>query len=196
MSGRTAGWSASSSLREYEPRRAESSAVRRGGAGRSQTDEAAVCGMRQGGRRVEVQREEATAILPATPCPRPLHRSCPDASPPPLAPHPSPAAISSLLSPLLPPPPPPPLSLLLAPRASLLRSSSRVADISWVAGDDVWGVQNIMHPDLKQPVFAQWYGSDDLLDVSAALMGVTRDEMQFGEYPEAARASRSVYALG
>ncbi|CAK9786872.1 hypothetical protein CC85DRAFT_289294 [Cutaneotrichosporon oleaginosum] len=49
----------------------------------------------------------------------------------------------------------------------------------WVEGDDVWGVQNIMHPDLAQPVFAQWYGSDDLLDVSAALMGVTRDDMQF-----------------
>jgi hypothetical protein len=53
----------------------------------------------------------------------------------------------------------------------------------WVDGDDVWGVQNIMHPDLHKPVFAQWYGSDDLLDVSAALMGVTRDDMQFGEPP-------------
>lgn len=51
----------------------------------------------------------------------------------------------------------------------------------WVEGDDVWGVQNIMHPDLHQPVFAKWYGSEDLLDVSAALMGVTRDDMQFGE---------------
>lgn len=46
-------------------------------------------------------------------------------------------------------------------------------------GDDVWGCQNLMHPDLGEPVFAQWYGSEDMLDVSAALMGVTRDEMQF-----------------
>lgn len=49
----------------------------------------------------------------------------------------------------------------------------------WTVGDDIWGVQNLMHPDLHQPVFAQWYGSEDMLDVSAALMGVTRDAMQF-----------------
>lgn len=48
-------------------------------------------------------------------------------------------------------------------------------------GDDVWGCQNLMHPDLGEPVFAQWYGSEDMLDVSAALMGVTRDQMQFGK---------------
>ncbi|WOO82109.1 uncharacterized protein LOC62_04G005610 [Vanrija pseudolonga] len=49
----------------------------------------------------------------------------------------------------------------------------------WTEGDDVWGVQNIMHPELGKPIFAEWYGSDDLLDVSAALMGVERKDMQF-----------------
>lgn len=38
-----------------------------------------------------------------------------------------------------------------------------------------------MNPELDESVFAEWYGSDDLLDVSAALMGVTRNDMQFGE---------------
>lgn len=52
----------------------------------------------------------------------------------------------------------------------------------WTEGDDVWGVQNIMHPELGKPIFAEWYGSDDLLDVSAALMGVERKDMQFGGY--------------
>lgn len=45
-----------------------------------------------------------------------------------------------------------------------------------------------MHPDLGEPVFAQWYGSEDMLDVSAALMGVTRAEMQFGKSPLMGRA--------
>lgn len=56
----------------------------------------------------------------------------------------------------------------------------------WSAEDrkqGCWGVQNIMHPDLHEPVFSQWYGSDDMLDVSAALMEVPRSAMQFGTSP-------------
>ena len=53
----------------------------------------------------------------------------------------------------------------------------------WTAGDDVWGVQNLMHPQLHQPVFSKWYGSDDMLAVSAALMHCSKEEMQFGEFP-------------
>lgn len=50
----------------------------------------------------------------------------------------------------------------------------------WVAGDDVWGVQNLMHPDLGEEVFAEWYGSEGMLEVSAALMGCRVEDMQFG----------------
>lgn len=50
----------------------------------------------------------------------------------------------------------------------------------WVAGDDVWGVQNLMHPDLGEGVFADWYGSEGMLEVSAALMGCRVEDMQFG----------------
>ncbi|GFZ49812.1 hypothetical protein JCM24511_07215 [Saitozyma sp. JCM 24511] len=50
----------------------------------------------------------------------------------------------------------------------------------WVAGDDVWGVQNLMHPDLGEGVFAEWYGSEGMLEVSAALMGCRVEDMQFG----------------
>lgn len=47
--------------------------------------------------------------------------------------------------------------------------------------DDVWGVQNLMHPGLGEGVFTDWYGSGEMLEASASLMGCTVDEMQFGE---------------
>lgn len=52
----------------------------------------------------------------------------------------------------------------------------------WDAQDDIWGIQNIMHPDLDQPVFREWYGRPDMLQVCAALMGCELKDMQFGEY--------------
>ena len=51
----------------------------------------------------------------------------------------------------------------------------------WTRGDDVWGVQNIMHPDLGEDVFKEWYGSEDMLRVSAGLMGCDVGDMQFGQ---------------
>jgi hypothetical protein len=50
----------------------------------------------------------------------------------------------------------------------------------WTEGDDVWGVQNIMHPKLGEEVFKQWYGSEAMLQVSQALMACQREDMQFG----------------
>jgi hypothetical protein len=52
----------------------------------------------------------------------------------------------------------------------------------WDSQDDIWGVQNIMHPDLDQPLFREWYGRHDMLQVSAALMGCELKDMQFGAY--------------
>jgi hypothetical protein len=51
----------------------------------------------------------------------------------------------------------------------------------WDEHDDIWGVQNIMHPALKQDIFREWYGRRDMLQVSAALMGCEMKDMQFGE---------------
>ena len=62
----------------------------------------------------------------------------------------------------------------------------------WTAGDDVWGVQNLLHPALDAlsdgqggvgQVFREWYGSEGILGVSAALMGCAISEMQFGMSP-------------
>ncbi|KAI8060740.1 hypothetical protein BC940DRAFT_337394 [Gongronella butleri] len=44
---------------------------------------------------------------------------------------------------------------------------------------DVWGVQHLMHPDLKESVFMEWYGSEGLLNAVQQLNECTHDELQF-----------------
>ncbi|KAI8337812.1 hypothetical protein BD560DRAFT_413173 [Blakeslea trispora] len=48
----------------------------------------------------------------------------------------------------------------------------------WTEGTDVWGVQHLIHPDLKEPVFAEWYGSEKLLEAVQQLINVKHDELQ------------------
>jgi len=43
-------------------------------------------------------------------------------------------------------------------------------------GDDLWGVQHMMHPDLNEPIFAQWYGSEKLMDAIKELLDVKDDK--------------------
>lgn len=38
----------------------------------------------------------------------------------------------------------------------------------------------MMHPDLNEPVFAEWYGSPDLLAAVEQLLHTTHDDLQFG----------------
>lgn len=54
----------------------------------------------------------------------------------------------------------------------------------WPKGvrEDVWGVQHIMHPDLHEPVFSQWYGSQAVLDVVTTILGCTEDDLQHGNF--------------
>ena len=46
---------------------------------------------------------------------------------------------------------------------------------------DSWGVQHLMHPDLGEPAFAEWYTSDSLLEVVKELLECEEDELQMGE---------------
>lgn len=46
---------------------------------------------------------------------------------------------------------------------------------------DSWGVQHLMHPDLGQPVFAEWYTSDALVNVVRELLECNEDDLQMGE---------------
>ncbi|KAF9807774.1 hypothetical protein IEO21_08050 [Rhodonia placenta] len=43
---------------------------------------------------------------------------------------------------------------------------------------DSWGVQHVMHPELREPAFAQWYTSDPLVNVVKELLGCQEDELQ------------------
>ncbi|CCM00198.1 uncharacterized protein FIBRA_02226 [Fibroporia radiculosa] len=43
---------------------------------------------------------------------------------------------------------------------------------------DSWGVQHVMHPELGEPIFAQWYTSDPLVNVVRELLECSEDELQ------------------
>lgn len=45
---------------------------------------------------------------------------------------------------------------------------------------DVWGVQHLMHPELREPVFAEWYGSECLREVCCELLDCQPDDLQMG----------------
>lgn len=51
----------------------------------------------------------------------------------------------------------------------------------WTEGTDVWGVQHLMHPELKEPVFAEWYGSPQLQEAVCQLLGTKPEELQLGK---------------
>ncbi|KAJ3243805.1 hypothetical protein HDU78_011790 [Chytriomyces hyalinus] len=44
--------------------------------------------------------------------------------------------------------------------------------------EDCWGVQHIMHPDMHEPEFAKWYGSDKLLDAVCEILESKEPELQ------------------
>jgi len=46
---------------------------------------------------------------------------------------------------------------------------------------DSWGVQHLMHPDLGEPAFTEWYTSDPLISVATGLLQCSEHELQMGE---------------
>ncbi|CAO3645138.1 unnamed protein product [Mucor hiemalis] len=48
----------------------------------------------------------------------------------------------------------------------------------WTEGTDVWGVQHLMHPELSEPIFAEWYGSSLLQEAVCQLLGTNPQELQ------------------
>ena len=45
---------------------------------------------------------------------------------------------------------------------------------------DSWGVQHLMHPDLGEPIFAEWYTSDPLIQTVCRLLDCDEDKLQLG----------------
>ncbi|EJD00334.1 FtsJ-domain-containing protein [Fomitiporia mediterranea MF3/22] len=43
---------------------------------------------------------------------------------------------------------------------------------------DSWGVQHIMHPDLKEPIFAKWYTGDELMGAAKSLLECGDEHLQ------------------
>ncbi|KAH8551490.1 hypothetical protein BGW37DRAFT_537989 [Umbelopsis sp. PMI_123] len=48
----------------------------------------------------------------------------------------------------------------------------------WDQGTDVWGVQHLLHPDLGESIFAEWYGSEEMINAVCELLEVKPDELQ------------------
>jgi len=45
---------------------------------------------------------------------------------------------------------------------------------------DSWGVQHVMHPDLKEPAFAEYYASKPITDAVADLLECGEQDLQMG----------------
>jgi len=45
---------------------------------------------------------------------------------------------------------------------------------------DSWGVQHLMHPDLGEPIFAEWYNSEALIQAICRLLDCGEDKLQMG----------------
>ena len=45
---------------------------------------------------------------------------------------------------------------------------------------DSWGVQHLMHPDLGESIFAEWYTSGPLVQTVCSLLGCDEDKLQIG----------------
>lgn len=50
-----------------------------------------------------------------------------------------------------------------------------------IDGEDAWGVQHVMHPELAEPAFARWYASDALAGAVCALLECGEGDLQMGE---------------
>ncbi len=46
---------------------------------------------------------------------------------------------------------------------------------------DSWGVQHVMHPELGEQAYAEWYTSDALVETVTTLLECEEDELQMGK---------------
>lgn len=71
-----------------------------------------------------------------------------------------------------------PEGMLAALRAAAHRITERTRQGEWpkkrAAGeDDIWGVGNLLHPAVGEPIFAEYMASPNVLEVVAGLLGVS-----------------------
>ncbi|KAI5858970.1 hypothetical protein BZA05DRAFT_382972 [Tricharina praecox] len=61
--------------------------------------------------------------------------------------------------------------------------------------EDVWGVQHIMHPDLGERVFAEWYGSQPVLDAVTTILGCGAKELQLELFNLLVNPTKTAFSL-
>ncbi|KAH7333575.1 hypothetical protein B0J17DRAFT_675907 [Rhizoctonia solani] len=60
---------------------------------------------------------------------------------------------------------------------------------------DSWGVQHIMHPDLHEPIFVHWYGSEGVVGAATSLLGCEEDQVQMELFNLLINPDRHAFAL-
>ncbi|KAG8724781.1 hypothetical protein FRC11_001996 [Ceratobasidium sp. 423] len=60
---------------------------------------------------------------------------------------------------------------------------------------DSWGVQHIMHPDLHEPIFVRWYGSERLVGAATSLLECPEDQVQMELFNLLINPDRHTFAL-
>ncbi|KAG9018520.1 hypothetical protein FRB90_011560 [Tulasnella sp. 427] len=60
---------------------------------------------------------------------------------------------------------------------------------------DVWGVQHLMHQELREPLFAEWYGSQRLQEVCCQLIDCRPDDLQMELFNLLINPSQKPFAL-
>ncbi|CUA76568.1 hypothetical protein RSOLAG22IIIB_06351 [Rhizoctonia solani] len=60
---------------------------------------------------------------------------------------------------------------------------------------DSWGVQHITHPDLHEPIFVRWYGSEAVVGAATSLLGCTEDQVQMELFNLLINPDRHAFAL-
>ncbi|EUC63021.1 phytanoyl-CoA dioxygenase [Rhizoctonia solani AG-3 Rhs1AP] len=60
---------------------------------------------------------------------------------------------------------------------------------------DSWGVQHITHPDLHEPIFVRWYGSERVVGAATSLLGCSEDQVQMELFNLLINPDRHAFAL-
>ncbi|KAF8737876.1 Phytanoyl-CoA dioxygenase (PhyH), partial [Rhizoctonia solani] len=60
---------------------------------------------------------------------------------------------------------------------------------------DSWGVQHIMHPDLHEPIFVRWYGSEALVGAATSLLRCKEEDVQMELFNLLINPDRHTFAL-
>ncbi|KAI8986952.1 hypothetical protein BDB01DRAFT_849116 [Pilobolus umbonatus] len=65
----------------------------------------------------------------------------------------------------------------------------------WKEGTDIWGIQHVMHPQLNEPVFAEYYGSNAIQQAVCELLDTQPSQLQMELFNLLIQPSQTDYEL-